>query len=198
MHGTNPDTRKAYITALRELADYLSANPDLPVPQYGSTASVHADSADHGGRDQVDRIAAQLGTPVEDTLTSAGYYQVKRDFGPIEYVAYAVSDATKARNQASASYWGCVTPDSSSDRLATQSISDDYHATTPNPAAEWLLADFDATAADHFEVYDEDADELIRPAGIQPMFMFKTDMEPGAEMRVTQNDYADRDRWWLW
>jgi len=111
MHGTDPDIRKAYITALHELADYLTANPAIPVPRYGTTASVHADSADHGGREQVDRIAAQLGTPVEDTLASTGYYQVKRFFGPIEYVAYAVSDAATARNQASASYWGCVIPD---------------------------------------------------------------------------------------
>ena len=112
MHGTDPAARKAYITALHELAGYLTANPAIPVPRYGTTASVHADSADHGGREQVDRIAALLGTSVEDTLASTGYYQVKRFFGPIEYVAYAVSDAATARNQASASYWGCVTPDS--------------------------------------------------------------------------------------
>ena len=111
MHGTDPAARKAYITALHELAGYLTANPAIPVPRYGTTASVHADSADHGGREQVDRIAALLGTPVEDTLASTGYYQVKRFFGPIEYVAYAVSDAATSRNQASASYWGCVTPD---------------------------------------------------------------------------------------
>jgi hypothetical protein len=111
MYGTNPEARKAYITALHELAGYLTANPAIPVPRYGTTASVHADSADHGGREQVDHIAALLGTSVEDTLASTGYYQVKRFFGPIEYVAYAVSDAATARNQASASYWGCITPE---------------------------------------------------------------------------------------
>ena len=111
MHSTDPDTRKAFITSLRDLADYLSDHPGIPVPLYGTTINLSLDSADHGGREQVDRIAALLGTSVEDTLASTGYYQVKRFFGPIEYVAYAVSDAATSRNQASASYWGCVTPD---------------------------------------------------------------------------------------
>ena len=124
MHGTDPDTRKAYITALHDLAGYLTANPALPVPQYGTTASVHADSADNGGREQVDHIAALLGTPVEDNLASTGYYQARRDFGPIEDVAWAASDAILARNQASASYWGCVIPDSS-DCSRTGSTGDD-------------------------------------------------------------------------
>jgi hypothetical protein len=111
MHGTDPGTRNAYITALHDLADYLTANPALPVPQYGTTASVHADSADHGGRYLVDHIAALLGAPVEDNLASTGYYQARKDFGPIGYVAWAVSDAVTARNKALASYWGCITPD---------------------------------------------------------------------------------------
>ena len=110
MYGTDPDTRKAYISALRELADYLTANPAVPVPSWGS-ASVRTDRPADGGCGQVDHIAALLGVPVEDSLTGTGYYQAKRDFGPIEYVAWTVTDATIARNQAATSYWGCVTPD---------------------------------------------------------------------------------------
>ena len=125
MHSTDPGTRKAYITGLYDLADYLTANPALPVPQYGTAASVQADSADHAGREQVDHIAALLGVPVEDKLTSTGYYQAKRDFGPIDYVAWAASDAIEARNLASASYWGCVTPDSTGDRQGIGSTGDD-------------------------------------------------------------------------
>ena len=45
MHGTDPDTRKAYITALHELADYLTANPAIPVPRYGTTATAGPASA---------------------------------------------------------------------------------------------------------------------------------------------------------
>lgn len=125
MHGTDPGTRNAYISALHDLADYLQAHPALPVPQYGTTASVHADSADHGGCAQVDHIAAQLGTPAEDNLASTGYYEAKRYFGPIEYLAWAASDATTARTEASASYWGCVTPATSDDCPVTGSTTDD-------------------------------------------------------------------------
>jgi hypothetical protein len=111
MHSTDhPDTREGYINALRALADYLAGNPAIPVPSDG-TASVRVAGPTHGGCAQVDHIAALLGSPVEDSLTSTGYYQTRRDFGPIEYVAWTVTDVTVARNRAATSYWGCVTPD---------------------------------------------------------------------------------------
>jgi hypothetical protein len=110
MYGTDPATRTAYISALRELADYLTANPAIPVPSSG-TASVRVNDPADGGCGQVDRIAELLGTPVEDGLTSSGYYQTKRNFGPVEYVAWTVTDMAVARNQAHNTYWGCVTPD---------------------------------------------------------------------------------------
>lgn len=111
MHTSDTATRDAYITGLLDLADYLTANPAVPVPHYGTTVSVHADSADHGGCAQVDHIAALLGVPAENKLDSTGYYEAKRAFGPIEYLAWAASDATTAHHHAAASYWGCVIPD---------------------------------------------------------------------------------------
>lgn len=111
MFSTDPETRKAYISALHDLADYLTANPAIPVPAYGSILCVHDKGADHGGREQVDRIAGLLGTLVEDKTATTGYYETTRSFGPIGYCVWAVSDQHKARHEAAASYWGCVTPD---------------------------------------------------------------------------------------
>lgn len=120
MFSTDPATRKAFITGLHDLADYLTANPDVPVPPYGETILVHADSADHGGREQVDHIAALLGTPVHDETADGGHYTSDRTFGPVAYCAVAIPDAARARHKAHESYWGCVTPDSSE----TQSTGD--------------------------------------------------------------------------
>lgn len=67
----------------------------------------------------------------------------------------------------------------------------------PNPAADWLLAEFDDNDLNYIEVYNPDADEVAGPACVQPMFTLKTDMEPGTGMCITQDDYADHDRWWF-
>jgi hypothetical protein len=113
MFSTDPDTRKAFITGLHDLADYLAASPDVPVPPYGAIINLIAGSADHGGRGQVDRIAALLGTPVHDETADGGHYTADRAFGPVTYCAAAIPDMARARYKAHDSYRGCVTPDGS-------------------------------------------------------------------------------------
>jgi hypothetical protein len=66
-----------------------------------------------------------------------------------------------------------------------------------SPAADWLVAQFDATDPGYTHVYDEDAGEYLRPDYIHPMLELKSDAEPGTAMRVTRADYADSLRWWL-
>ena len=109
MLTTDPVIRARYIDALRQLADFLDAHPDVPVPHYGTTITVSADSSDAGGRDQVDAAAEQLGTPVQDD--EDGHYSTIRAFGPIGYDVVAISDASMARYRAHDSYWNSVTPD---------------------------------------------------------------------------------------
>ena len=70
-------------------------------------------------------------------------------------------------------------------------------APAPNPAAQWLLAEYDATD-NIFENFEDDVSGLYwQGLYVQPLFRLKSDMEPGAEMRVTANDYRDPGRWWL-
>jgi hypothetical protein len=70
-----------------------------------------------------------------------------------------------------------------------------------NPAAaRWLLAEFEATDLDEISVefYDERSDSSYwLPVYAQPMFVLKSQMEPGAGMHITESDYADPVRWWL-
>jgi hypothetical protein len=118
MHSTDPDTRKAFITSLRDLADYLTGRPGIPVPLYGTTINLSLDSADDGGCEQVDHIAALMGTPVKDETGEDGHYRTERAFGDITYCAVAIPDSARARHRAHDSYWGCVTPDTPADRDA--------------------------------------------------------------------------------
>jgi hypothetical protein len=102
----------AFTAALRELADYLDAHPDLPVPDYESGAEVHIsvlDGGDDERRAEVDRIAAVLGVPAH--TTPAGAYLVRRTFGGrVRYSAAMVPAEYMARYNAEMTYAGAVTP----------------------------------------------------------------------------------------
>ena len=111
MFSTDPANRGQYIAGLRELADFLDAHPDVPVPLYGTTITVNADSTDTGGKAQVDAAAEQLGTPVHDDTDDSGHYSTIRAFGRIGYDIVAISDASYARYLAHSTYYDCVAPD---------------------------------------------------------------------------------------
>ena len=107
----DPETRKAFITGLRGLADYLARHPAVAIPPHGTEILLSASSTDDGGCAQVDRFARQLGVPVENELAYSGHYRAARSFGPVGYRMTAISDATMARHYAYSSYSGAVTPD---------------------------------------------------------------------------------------
>ena len=60
----------------------------------------------------------------------------------------------------------------------------------PARAAEWLLAEYDATDVD-------DSIRLLAHVTVQPLFTLKSVHDPGEPMRVAVPDYQDPDRWWL-
>ena len=108
---TTPDARRAFITGLRDLADYLDRHPAVAIPEHGTEILLSAASADDGGCAQVDRFARQLGVPVENSLAHSGHYRAARSFGPVGYRIVAISDHAMARHYAYSSYSGAVTPD---------------------------------------------------------------------------------------
>src|SRR2546427_426565 len=93
---TDPSTREAFITGLRDLADYLASHPAVPVPPYGTEIHLCASSADDGGCTQVNRFARQLDATVENSLAHSGHYEAVRSFGPVGYRMTAISDARMA------------------------------------------------------------------------------------------------------
>ena len=51
-------TRAGFITGLRELADYLAANPGVPVPPHGDCLTVSVNFTEEGGAFQVREAAS--------------------------------------------------------------------------------------------------------------------------------------------
>ncbi len=108
---TDTATRHAFITGLRDLADYLASHPAVAIPVHGTEILVCARSTDDDGCAQVDHFARQLGVPVHNSLAHSGHYKAARSFGPVGYKMAAISDARMAVYHAECSYIGCVTPD---------------------------------------------------------------------------------------
>ena len=109
--ASHSNYRQAFITGLRNLADYLASHPAVPVPRYGTEILLFADSTDDGGCAQVDHFARQLGVTPDDDLARSGHYGAARSFGPIGYRMTAISDHAVARYHAESTYRGCITPD---------------------------------------------------------------------------------------
>jgi hypothetical protein len=110
-YTTDSGARAEFITSLRALADYLVGHPAVPVPKYGITVLLHANSADDDGRCQVDQVARLLGVNVTDETAIGGHYSAVRCFGVIGYEAVAITIAYSALYEAESSYRGCVNPD---------------------------------------------------------------------------------------
>ncbi|MEV6479381.1 hypothetical protein [Streptomyces sp. NPDC051576] len=80
--------RNEFLAGLRELVDFLTANPAVVVPRHASVA-VLVDASDSAARREgVESLAAPLGVPTEDL--GQGYFDARRDFGPVAYVAVGV------------------------------------------------------------------------------------------------------------
>lgn len=83
-------TREGFITGLRQLADFLTVNPDVPTPRFPSPISVHFNQGnDRENFAAVDRAALAMGVEPgrEDGST---HYEVELHFGPVTYRAVAI------------------------------------------------------------------------------------------------------------
>ena len=105
LFSTDPGQRREFIRGLRELAAFLDANPDVPVPLYGTEISLHALGSDAEKFGAVDQIAGLIGAETVD----GGHYSASRNFGPIEYRAVAIPAAWNAEYDARHSYEDNIT-----------------------------------------------------------------------------------------
>lgn len=80
--------RAAFLAGLRELVDFLTANPAVVVPRHASVVVVVDASEPAGRRGGVESVAAPLGVSAQDL--GQGYFDARREFGPIAYAVVAI------------------------------------------------------------------------------------------------------------
>jgi len=102
--------RTDLIAGLHALADFLDANPALPVPALSADLLVHVRGTDAEQRTEVDRVAGLLGVSVEDQTARGGHYTAARDFGPVEYRCVAIPAKVMALHEARQSYARSIIP----------------------------------------------------------------------------------------
>jgi hypothetical protein len=90
MSHANSEERAGLIAGLRELADFLDQNPEVPAPGRADVLVFPADGTDAEMFAAVDVIAAQIGTTASDAGSPRGHYSAVRAFGPVQYRAVAI------------------------------------------------------------------------------------------------------------
>lgn len=110
-HPVDTATRTGFINGLRELADYLAANPGVPVSPHGDCLTVSVNFTEEGGAFQVREAARALAVPVRDETAIGGHYYAVKTFGPLEYRVVSIPAQCMARHLAWSSYSGAVNPD---------------------------------------------------------------------------------------
>jgi hypothetical protein len=85
----NASERSQLIAGLRDLAEYLESNPDVPAPWSGMTVYVFPPNGSNDEqRAEIDTIASRVDAqPCEFTPS---HYVASRYFGPVEYRAVAI------------------------------------------------------------------------------------------------------------
>jgi hypothetical protein len=108
------EARARLVASLRELASFLAAHPEVPVPEYEVTLgfAVSVDGGDEAAIERVRAAAAALG--VEAVEYSPGYWRAERTFGQVSYGCGYIARRIWAEAQATRSYEGAVVPDGSS------------------------------------------------------------------------------------
>ncbi|NVI88065.1 hypothetical protein [Actinomadura sp. BRA 177] len=108
--------RQQTITGLRALADFLEANPAVPVEEYGHNLILSVRNMDDASAAAlVDRTAALLGVEVTDDTHWGGHYTATRAFGRITYRIVHIPEQARAASRARDSYRDSITLDTDQD-----------------------------------------------------------------------------------
>lgn len=91
----NSEERAGLIAGLRELAEYLDQNPDVPAPRSTDLLVFPPAGSDAEMFTEIDAIASRIGATASDADSPAGHYSAARDFGPVQYRAVAIPHAAR-------------------------------------------------------------------------------------------------------
>jgi hypothetical protein len=91
----NSQDRGRFTAGLRELADFLDQNPQVPAPWRADVLVFPADGTDAEMFAEIDAVAVHIGVPATNAGSPRGYYSAVRDFGPVQYRAVAIPHSAR-------------------------------------------------------------------------------------------------------
>ena len=91
----NSQERGRFTAGLRELADFLDQNPQVPAPWRADVLVFPADGTDAEMFAEIDAVAEQIGVTATDADSPRGHYSAVRDFGPVQYRAVAIPHSAR-------------------------------------------------------------------------------------------------------
>jgi hypothetical protein len=91
----NDQDRVRLIAGLRDLAEFLDRNPQVPVPRYADLLVFPSRGTDAEMFAEVDAIAEQIGVTASQNDTPDRHYIASRYFGPVQYRAVTIPQAAR-------------------------------------------------------------------------------------------------------
>jgi hypothetical protein len=91
----NDEERVRLIGGLRDLAEFLDQNPDVPAPRRTDMLVFPPVGSDAEMFTEIDVIAGHIGATASDADSPAGHYSAYRDFGPVQYRAVAIPHSAR-------------------------------------------------------------------------------------------------------
>jgi len=98
-YHANSEERAALIAGLRDLADFLDQDPQVPAPRFTDLLVFPQDGSDAQMFAEIDAIAEQIGTTASDADSPRGHYSTVRDFGPVQYRAVAIPNSARRESE---------------------------------------------------------------------------------------------------
>ncbi|NEA28325.1 hypothetical protein [Actinomadura bangladeshensis] len=108
--------RHQTIAGLRALADFLEANPGVPVDEYGERYHVFTRDSDASSVALVDQTAELLGVEVTDDRPTGGHYTATKRFGRITYAIVHIPERNQRQALARDSYCRNIVLDTDHDQ----------------------------------------------------------------------------------
>ena len=94
----NDEERVRLIAGLRDLAEFLDQNPQVPAPSHADLFVFSPKGSDAEMFTEIDVIAEQIGVTASAD-DPAGHYRAVRDFGPVQYRAVAIPNRARNKNE---------------------------------------------------------------------------------------------------
>jgi hypothetical protein len=95
----NSEERERLIAGLRELADFIDQNAQVPVPRYADLLVFPAKGTDAEIFAEIDVIAEQISVTAVQNDTPDRHYIASRYFGPVQYRAVAIPLVARHEDQ---------------------------------------------------------------------------------------------------